>query len=252
MEPIYINGMTTEVKEGENAVEKLVVASDSTVDRQGESISVDGWQLENFKKNPVILWGHDNSIPAIGTAENIGFKTISNKKSLVFKPKFHRKSEMSRLISDLYEDGVIPAVSVGFIPKEMDSDRTTYTKQELLEISFVNVPANPNALTLAMKRGYSNEIIKSVLPDTDKVIIEAISEKSELLTKLNDLETQVKTLVDKVNKAEDKASVPATDKQGEGRKPTPALKKKDSERGVALKALNRAIERLNRVDKIKE
>jgi hypothetical protein len=28
-------------------------------------------QLKNFKKNPVLLWAHDHTIPAIGTATKI-------------------------------------------------------------------------------------------------------------------------------------------------------------------------------------
>src|SRR3982074_2078635 len=36
--------------------------SSATVDRMGDSIAVDGWRLDNFKRNPVVLWGHDGSM----------------------------------------------------------------------------------------------------------------------------------------------------------------------------------------------
>lgn len=149
--------------------EKLFVASDDVFDRQGDVIVQDGWELSNFKKNPVIEWAHNPYEPAIGTAA-VGFKTINGKKKLVFSPTFHRKSEMSRLISDLVEEGIIKASSVGFKPIEVEENK--YLKNELLEISFVNVPANQNALALsganlAMTKGYAPELIKSVFPDVD-------------------------------------------------------------------------------------
>ena len=144
--------------------EKLFVASDDVVDRQGDVIIQDGWDLTNFKNNPVIQWAHNPYEPAIGTA-SVGFKTIGGKKKLVFQPTFHKKSDMSRLISDLVEEGIIKASSVGFKPIEVEDNK--FLKNELLEISFVNVPANQNALALsgaqlAMTKGYNPELIKQV------------------------------------------------------------------------------------------
>ena len=172
MEKLFTKAFAETIKE--NGVEtKLFVASDEVEDRQGEVISVDGWQLDNFKINPVLLWGHDQYRPAIGLAEKIGFKTINGLKKLIFQPKFHRKDEFSRLVADLVDDGWIKASSVGFQPKEQEENK--YTKQELLEISFVNVPANPNALSLAFAKGYSSKAIKMVMPDAD---LEDIKEKA--------------------------------------------------------------------------
>lgn len=141
--------------------EKLFVISNDVEDRQGEVLALDGWDLENYKKNPVILWAHNDKEPAIGKGTDIKFRTINGKKQLTFKPFFHKKSDLSRLISDLVEDGIINATSVGFLPKEMDGN--TYTKQELLEVSMVNVPANAGALGLAMSKGYTKDLVSKVL-----------------------------------------------------------------------------------------
>jgi phage head maturation protease len=145
--------------------EKLFIASDDVEDRQGECIAQDGWSLENFKANPVIQWAHSSQEPAIAVADKIGFKEIDGKKKLVYSPVFHRKTPMSNYIADLVEAGVIKASSVGFKPLAWDPETCTYTKSELLEISFVNVPANQNALSLGMSKGYSMDVIKSVMPD---------------------------------------------------------------------------------------
>jgi len=145
--------------------EKMFVASDEVEDRQGEVIMQDGWDLSNYKDNPVIQWAHNSDEPAIATAEKIGFRNINGKKKLVYQPEFHRKTPMSNYIADLVDAGIIKASSVGFKPIEMDENK--YTKAELLEISFVNVPANQNALSLALSKGYDEKTIKSVMPDIE-------------------------------------------------------------------------------------
>jgi hypothetical protein len=169
-EKLYLSAEIADV-EGE----KLFVASDSVEDRQGDIIDQNGWDIENFKNNPVIQWAHNPYEPAIGRATKIGYKTINGKKALVYQPEFHKKSEMSKLISDLVDEGYLKASSVGFRPLEaMDN---TFTKSELLEISFVNVPANQNALALAYTKGYSKETIKTVFPNAKDIETKAIEYK---------------------------------------------------------------------------
>ena len=51
-------------KTGENEYEFIM--SDETIDRDGEVIKVDGWDLKNFKKNSILLWGHRHDIPGVG------------------------------------------------------------------------------------------------------------------------------------------------------------------------------------------
>lgn len=143
--------------------EKLFIASDDVEDRQGEIIDQNGWDLSNFKKNPVVMWAHNYDEPPIGVAESLGFKTIDGKKKLVYRPVLHRKTPMSNYIADLVDAGIIKASSVGFKPGEMEENK--YTKAELLEISLVGVPANQNALALGISKGYDEKTIKAVLPD---------------------------------------------------------------------------------------
>jgi hypothetical protein len=37
------------------------VLSDATVDRYGDIIDAKGWDLTNFKKNPIALFGHSSA-----------------------------------------------------------------------------------------------------------------------------------------------------------------------------------------------
>ena len=49
------------------------VMSDGSVDRMGDIIDLDGWRLDNFRKNPVALFGHNASFP-IGKWHDVGVR----------------------------------------------------------------------------------------------------------------------------------------------------------------------------------
>lgn len=154
--------------------EKLAVASTDVVDRHGERIDQEGWDLKNFKKNPVMLWAHDHSEIAVGVCKNVQIQRTSGTPKLVFTPEFHDKTEKAKALKALFDEGWLNSFSVGFMPKEFDGKTSTYLKQELLEISAVNVPANPDARMLAFKslkeQGFKKSTLKNVLEVTDEDI----------------------------------------------------------------------------------
>jgi HK97 family phage prohead protease len=110
--------------------------------------------------NPVIEWAHRYDIPAIGRADRITTDEKGLHGLLVFNDKTY--DPFGWAIGERVKAGVIRAGSVGFrvieieIPdRETAKDGTSliFRKQELLEFSICNVPANPYALThLALSR----------------------------------------------------------------------------------------------------
>jgi HK97 family phage prohead protease len=162
MDAIYKILENCEVKKvGERQYE--FTASTADMDRDGEVIDVSGWDLKNFKKNPVILFAHDYRTLPIGKATKIGVKDGKLMDVVEFPPE--GTYEFADTVARLVDAGYIKTQSVGFIPKKWedgdwtDEDgkgskpRRTYTKQELLEISIVPVPSNPNALMNAVNEG---------------------------------------------------------------------------------------------------
>lgn len=190
---------TQEQEESEQEIQKLfdsaeitekaedgsftAIASTPRVDRHGEVVDISGWDLKNFKKNPVLLWAHDHTIPAIGKASRIW--TSDGK--LMFKGVWSTATEYGRAAKQLVAEGILNSFSVSFLPREMDGD--TYTKQELLEISLVNVPANPDAMILAYK-----SLTKSGF---EKKLIKGIGIPAELLDKFDSMEKDIATLQEK-------------------------------------------------------
>jgi HK97 family phage prohead protease len=132
-----------------------VLATSEAVDRDGEVVKADGWDLENYIKNPVVLWAHDYRLPPIGAITSITKVAGGLQVQGVFA-----KTEFGQQVRQLYDDGIIRAVSVGFIAKERTGN--VITKQELLEVSFVPVPANAEALTLRRVADVQEAVAKMV------------------------------------------------------------------------------------------
>jgi len=156
MDTVYKILENCEVKKvGERQYE--FTASTADQDRDGEVIDVAGWDLKNFKKNPVIMFAHNYSTLPIGRATKIGVRDGKLVNNVEFPPE--GTYEFADIVERLVGAGFLKTESVGFMPKKWEdgdgekAPRRTYTKQELLEISIVPVPSNPNALMNAVKEG---------------------------------------------------------------------------------------------------
>ena len=134
-----------------------VIISTADMDRQGEVIDQAGWDLEFYKANPVVLWGHDYYAPPIGVCDEIGVQDGK----LVAKGRFAPAdaNPFAQQVRKLYDAGMVRTTSVGFIAKEVEG--STITKAELLEFSFVPVPANPHAVSLRQLKelGIDREVL---------------------------------------------------------------------------------------------
>jgi len=143
---LYENCQVKADKEG-----MLWTMSDDSLDRDMERFDSAGWDLKTFKKNPIVLWGHNQDRPAIGK---------------VLNPKVVDKSLMGRIIFSSAEidpfaamieakikEGIISSGSVAFKPMkielitdEKDPCKLIYRKQDLREFSICNIPSNVNAV----------------------------------------------------------------------------------------------------------
>ncbi len=127
------------------------------LDRMGERIDPLGWDFKQYIKNPIVEWSHRYDIPAIGKIDGLTIDDKGLHGMVVFNDKEYDPFGWS--IGERVKAGVIRAGSVGFraleieIPSKEDSRDGTFLifrKQELLEFSMCNVPANPYALAKTM------------------------------------------------------------------------------------------------------
>lgn len=161
------------------------IASTNAIDRHGEVVDNNGWDLKAYKKNPVILWGHDHNEPAIGVSKKTWIEGTGKKAQLMIQPLLHDVTEKARAIKALIDLGVVKTLSVGFRPLE-SPDGVTFTKNELLEVSMVNVPANGDAMIMAYKG------LKQA--DISDEVMEGVGIHVELAEKLVDMEERIDQL----------------------------------------------------------
>src|SRR5215471_17345227 len=168
------------------------VASDESVDRYGDIIRASGWQLDNFRNNPVLLFAHDSRQPPVGqvpSIEVVGTELIAD---CLFRPE--GDSQLSDDVWRAVEGGFLRAASVGFTPtgpinELVDSAGNwtgyEFTSQELLELSVVPVPANPQALAVAKSLGIADATARLLFtPDpraVAQVAVEARRRSIDLL-----------------------------------------------------------------------
>jgi HK97 family phage prohead protease len=138
-------------------------ASTEDIDRDGDVLIASGAQLENYLKNPVVLYGHNYyGFPVAKTLE----AEVVVGKGLRVRFQFAPKGTHADIdaVRSLWEGGFLNAASVGFRPlkwqdRKPGADESfpswytprVYTEWELLEWSIVPVPANQDALRLAAK-----------------------------------------------------------------------------------------------------
>lgn len=150
---------------GDNENEKFHwVMSTNDLDRDFEKIDQKGWQLENYKVNPIVLWSHDRKIPAIGYAENVkadgaleGDIIFNGKDIDIFGWSIGQRVKAGALRSGSVSFSVI---EVEFIDHRANPNEKTdliYRQQELLEFSICNVPANPFAINTDKKTAKESE-----------------------------------------------------------------------------------------------
>lgn len=168
-----VYGIIRKSKEGEEKERVMsFVASNSTRDAYGTRINPNGWNLERYKKNPIIAYGHKTS--AYNDIDNIigkGDARVEGDELIVditFEPE--GANALADKVYQKLQFGTLNAVSVGF--REIGQGRWGegeeaitgklptyyYAGQELLEISVVPIPANPDAV----KREFPEDLQKAI------------------------------------------------------------------------------------------
>lgn len=149
----------TEIKAGDGDSRSIgfTISTDS-VDRMGDTISIDGWKLEAYRKNPVVLWAHDSSSLPVARAPKLWTEKSSLKAEAEFTPK--GVARFNDTVFEMIKGGFLNATSVGFAPLKyafVDDPNRKYgidfLEQELLEFSIVPVPANSEALVESRAAG---------------------------------------------------------------------------------------------------
>jgi len=133
-----------------------VIASTDSLDSYGTIINQSGWDFSRFAKNPVIQLSHRWDDLPIGRATR--FQVVNNALELDIEFAPEEANPAAEQVWQLWKLGFIRAVSVGFQPieyhwEERDGGSVmVYDKAELIEVSVVAIPSNPETLSKSLVR----------------------------------------------------------------------------------------------------
>lgn len=166
-----IKYFTTKAEKVDKRVLRFI-GSDEGIDRDGDQIMLDGWDLKEYKENPVVLFGHRYSEEPVARTKRVWAN--QTEKRLMFDIEFPESEISSKgdSLYRLYKSGFMQATSVGFLPdfkkveypenKSGKGPYRIYKGQKLLEISLVSVGSNSRALLTSKSM---NEAIKANVID---------------------------------------------------------------------------------------
>jgi HK97 family phage prohead protease len=147
--------------------------STKSVDRSGDRV-LGPIDVTNYRKNNVVLWGHDyQSVPIVSISQQGD--------GLVAVAEFAgaELSEFADKVYRLLKGGYLRAASIGFrpidTPKSNSSGGVDFGRCELLEFSIVSVPANPEALSKSAAGQPSREVSE---PRARQLIEQAVDRAS--------------------------------------------------------------------------
>lgn len=184
------------IDEKNYSIDFIMTIEDPKGDRHGDMVDVDTIKYEEFEaKNPVVLPAHDHNAMAVAKVVNIRKEIVDGKKALVGTVIFAvEEYDLAKTYWNLYKGGFMNAVSIGFIPEsgEMVDGVFVLYGSELLELSFVSIPANQ--LALAKAKGID---IKSILDTVDKeAMFKEMRETMVNFKNFLEVQTDTKILID--------------------------------------------------------
>lgn len=148
------------------------VISTESVDRDQEIVVARGLDFEKFKTNPVVLFQHDPFYPIGKCIRGPSFRKRGGVTEVLGTTEF-ADTKLANEVYALVEGEFIRAVSIGMNPSTVEQTpptpgeirkkpqwaeaRSIIRAAELIEYSFVSIPANADALTTAVSKGMIRE-----------------------------------------------------------------------------------------------
>ena len=151
-------------------------ANKAVVDDVGDLLKFDQVDMTRFKKNPILFYNHDRSIPVGKVLEHKLTEAGLWVKAVISKSK----DPIVSMVRDLVREGILKTFSIGFEVHEEKFNRelnyNEITKWKLLELSVVTLPCNADAEFALMKSlGGCSDSVKA-----RELVLKALSERFKI------------------------------------------------------------------------
>lgn len=145
------------------------VASSEGTKRDGLDLKAGDWEFTNYMRNPIVGWSHDyvNHLP-IGRGVP-GFEGTN----MILDATFDRADPFAAEVERKVRAGFLNAVSVAWNDVEIGG-RVVH---DLLEVSVVQVPADPQALAISRDVEPDGLRVGAVLSQRNREALEKIAEQ---------------------------------------------------------------------------
>jgi len=204
-----------------------VVVSTEVMDRERDILIAKGCDTRDHKRNPIVLLNHRKDLPGIAQSRDpSGSYTLKSYEDRIEATNyFDQSSKMAMQVFRLVESGALRGVSPGFftVPNAVHKIKASdgqpafiYNQWKLLEISHCPIGMNPDALVIAVEKGFGGE---SLLPELKDMLLPYVPAKRAIATSGfektksddDDLETNLATdLLDEPLETESVALTPST------------------------------------------
>ncbi len=174
------------------ATHTFVISDESVLNAHGFRVMTGGINIDQYNKNPIVLWWHKRPIPwnentdsevmPIGKASNLR----KEGSQLLADIEFDQDDDFARKIEKKIENGFINMCSPGLDPVTISEDEdyllpgqkyATLVESELVEISIADIGSNPNALKVQLYN--SNKELVTLSRDDDRPIIPLVNNQTE-------------------------------------------------------------------------
>ena len=125
------------------------VATTAGVKRDGLDINIAGIRTENFMKNPVLLWAHDYMGDRLPIGKVTSIRALKSKMKV--RVEFDDQDDFAMQVKSKLDRGFLNTVSIGWETLDFDRDTGTVVESDLLDVSVVPVPCDPDALVELQK-----------------------------------------------------------------------------------------------------
>lgn len=145
----YLRGIDAE------AMRITAVISTGDLARDDAIIDPAGWVLDDYQRNPVVLWGHDDG--AMPLARTVDIQATP--RELIAVAEFDRDDPDAVRLFRKVQNGFVNATSVRWLPLDAEFREVNgrsvlvFLRVVLLEWSLVSIPADPGAVVVRADGG---------------------------------------------------------------------------------------------------